>query len=139
MTDDRRWQRRALSGLSVFVALEFILIAPFKFFPEGVFGYPPYSERFAEWGYPPWFAIVVGVWEVAAGLLLLFPRRRFLGATIIVFVLTGAVTTHIVNHDPFRDSISASIHLVLAAVIALAYWPADWREPLSLRAIPSRR
>jgi hypothetical protein len=50
---------------------------------------------------------------------------------LLVFILIGGVTTHIVNHDSRRDSISAPIHLVLAFVVGLAYWLADWREPFA--------
>ncbi len=80
-------------------------------------------------GYPGSFAYVIGAAEILAAVLLLLPRRRFLGATLLVFVLTGAVTTHIVNHNSLGDGVAAPIHLVLAAVMARANGPADWRAP----------
>jgi len=40
------------------------------------------------------------------------------------------VTTHIVNHHPFSESVMAPTRLVIMAAIALATWPADWRELL---------
>lgn len=65
-------------------------------------------------------------------ILLVIPRRRtrFLGAVTLMFVLTGAVTTHIVNHDPAVESWAAPAHLVVMTVIPLAHCPADWRHLL---------
>jgi len=132
MTKELRqeWRRRSLAALCWFVAVELFVFAPFKFYPGGVFGYPSYPEKFARWGYPSWFSFVVGGLEILAAVLLVHPRRRFLGAVILLFVLTGGVTTHIINHDSISDSVAAPVHLVLAAIVALATWPRDWRDPL---------
>src|SRR5437762_3117690 len=124
--------RRLLTGLSWFIAFELFLFAPFKFYPGGVFGYPSYPEKFVHWGYPAWFSYLIGGAEILAAVLLILPRRRFLGAVLLVLILTGAVATHIINHDTLSDSIAAPLHLVLAGVVALANWPSDWREPLAL-------
>jgi uncharacterized membrane protein YphA (DoxX/SURF4 family) len=129
-----RVSRRILTGLSWFVAFELFLFAPFKFYPGGLFDYPSYAEKFVNWGYPAWFAIVIGGAELLSAVLLLMPSRRFLGAVLLVFILTGAVATHIINKDTIGDSIAAPIHLVLGLVVALAYWPADWRDPFRRRA-----
>lgn len=128
------WQRRLLIGVCWFIALELFVFAPFKFYPRGVLDYPSYPEKFVDWGYPAWFSFVVGGGELFAAVMLVLPRRRFLGAVVLVVTLIGAVVTHTVNHDSFADSVSAPVHLVLAVIVALAYWPADWREPLALGA-----
>lgn len=44
--------------------------------------------------------------------------------------LTGAVTTHTVDHDPVVQSWAAPGHLVIMGVLTLANWPADWRDLL---------
>jgi hypothetical protein len=49
----------------------------------------------------------------------------------MLFILTGAIATHILNHDSLTDSIAASIILVLSAIVALATWPGHWREPFA--------
>ncbi len=126
------WRRRLLIGLCWFIALEFFVFAPFKFYPGGVLGWPSYPEKFVAWGYPAWFSFVVGGGELLAAFMLVLPRRRFLGAAVLVIILVGAIATHVINHDSFADSVSAPVHLVLAGVVALAFWPADWREPLAL-------
>jgi hypothetical protein len=70
--------------------------------------------------------------DIVAAVLLLLPRRRFLGAGILVLLMTGAVTTHIVDHDMLADNFSSPVMLVLVSIVALANWPVDWREPLAL-------
>ncbi|WP_330256455.1 hypothetical protein OG874_18965 [Nocardia sp. NBC_00565] len=49
---------------------------------------------------------------------------------MLVLVLTGAVTTHLIDDAPFWQGTSAPIHLVIMMVIALVNWPADWRDVL---------
>jgi uncharacterized membrane protein YphA (DoxX/SURF4 family) len=121
-----RWQWRLATGLCWFIAVEFFFFAPFKFSPVGVLGYPSYFVKFVQWGYPAWFSVVVGACELVAAALLTLPRRRFLGAVILVALMTGAVTTHIVDHNTLADSIAAP-----ASIAALTQWPADWRDPLT--------
>ena len=126
------WQRQLLKGLAWFVAVAYLFFAPFKFSPVGVLGYPSYFVKFVQWGYPAWVSPVVGGVEIVAAVLLFLPRRRFLGAGMLVLLMTGAVTTHIVNHNTLIDSWAAPVMLVLDSIVALANWPADWREPLAL-------
>jgi uncharacterized membrane protein YphA (DoxX/SURF4 family) len=130
MKQTRIFPRRLSTGLCWFIAVEFFLLAPFKFSPVGVLGWPSYFVKFVNWGYPAWFSVVVGACELVAAVLLTLPRRRFLGAVMLVALMTGAVTTHIVDHNTLADSIAAPIELVLAGIAALTHWPADWREPL---------
>ncbi|MFE9656553.1 DoxX family protein [Micromonospora sp. NPDC006431] len=68
------------------------------------------------------FRFVVGTIELVCAVMLLIPNRRFrfTGAAGLVLVLDGAVTTHIVNHDPITQSLAAPSHLLIATVIALA-------------------
>jgi hypothetical protein len=126
------WQRRLLTSLAWFVAVAYLFFAPFKFSPVGVLAYPSYFVKFVQWGYPAWVSPVVGGVELFAAVLLLLPRRRFLGAGMLVLLMTGAVTTHIVNHNALSDSWAAPVMLVLDSMVALANWPAHWRDPLAL-------
>ncbi|MEU4576278.1 DoxX family protein [Nonomuraea sp. NPDC023979] len=129
------------TALYWFIALQFALGAVTKYWPgDTIFG-PAYSVKFADWGYPSWMRFVVGALEGVAAVLLVIPgrRTRFLGATVLMFVLTGAVTTHLVNHDPAVESWAAPTHLVIMGVIALVNWPAHWRAPAPQVAGPARR
>jgi uncharacterized membrane protein YphA (DoxX/SURF4 family) len=127
----RTWQELFVTGLCWFVAVQLLMFGPLKFSPVGFFGYPSYPEKFVAWGYPPWFSFVIGAFEIFAGMMLILPRRRFLGAAVMLFILPGAIATHIINRDSLTDSIAAPIILVLATIVALATWPAHWREPFA--------
>ncbi|WP_220448499.1 DoxX family protein [Nonomuraea mesophila] len=100
--------------------------------------------KFADWGFPPWFRFIVGAIELICAILLVTPseRFRFIGAAGLVFLLTGAVTTHLIDDAPLYEEVSAPIHLVLTAMAALANWPADWKDLIRPRrngdAAPSR-
>ncbi|MFD5411564.1 DoxX family protein [Streptomyces nojiriensis] len=133
--------KRLLTGLCWFLAFEFVLGAVTKFWPGDTIFSSAYSVKFVEWGYPSWMRFVVGVLEGAAAVLLAIPgrRTRFLGATTLMFVLTGAVTTHIVNHDPAVESWAAPTHLLIMGILALANWPADWRDLLWAPTAPTAR
>ena len=114
------------------VAAEFAMGAGAKFWSGiGPFG-SDYAVKFADWGYPSWFRFVVGAIELVCAVALVLPdrRSRFVGAVGLVLVLDGAVTTHLVNHDPWGESVAAPVHLLIAAVFALANWPSDWRDLL---------
>ncbi|WP_412538394.1 DoxX family protein [Longispora sp. K20-0274] len=124
-----------------FLACEFGLGALTKYWPgPTVFG-PAYAEKFVGWGYPAWFRFVVGGLEFAAAVALVIPRRRsrFAAAAGLVLVLVGAVTTHIINHDKVYESVMAPVHLVIMMGIALANWPADWRDLLRARPAALKR
>jgi uncharacterized membrane protein YphA (DoxX/SURF4 family) len=116
-----------LTGLCWFLAAELLILAPLKFYPRGLRGWPPYTTKFRNWGFPSWFSFVVGAGEIFAGIMLLLPSRRFLGAVVMIVILVGAMVTHQINHDKLSDSISAPIHFVLVMIVALSTWPADWR------------
>ncbi|HEX5994645.1 MAG TPA: DoxX family protein [Jiangellales bacterium] len=128
----RVWPQRLMTGVYWFVALEFALGAITKYWPGDTFVGPAYSMKFVDWGYPSWMRFIVGSLEGLSAILLVMPSRRtrFLGATTLVFVLTGAVTTHIINHDGPTESWAAPTYLVITGIIALANWPADWRDLL---------
>jgi hypothetical protein len=121
---------RVRAGLYGFLGFEFFVGFATKFWPGSTFFGPAYSEKFADWGFHPNMRFVVGGLELIAAVLLVIPRResRFLGAAMLVLVLTGAVTTHLIDDAPFWQGTSAPIHLVIMMIVALANWPADWRD-----------
>jgi uncharacterized membrane protein YphA (DoxX/SURF4 family) len=112
-----RWRGRLLTGLSWVLAVEFVVGGLIKLTAQSM------GERFVDWGYPSWLRLVVGVGELVGGALLLSPRRRFVGAALLVVILVGATLTHVVNGDPLSESLSAPLHLVPAATVAWATRP----------------
>ena len=135
----RVWPRLVMTAFYWFLALECLVGAITKYMPGETFYGPPYSVKFVDWGYPSWMRFVVGGLEFISAVLMVVPSRRtrFLGATILVFVLTGAVTTHIVNHNVLFDSFAAPTHLIIMGILALTNWPADWRDVLRAPASPT--
>lgn len=65
-------------------------------------GWPKFSAEsgwgraFAHWGFPNWFRVLVGVIEVAGGLLLLVPRTAVYAAAALAVIMLGAMGTHII-------------------------------------------
>ncbi|MFD0360971.1 DoxX family protein [Nocardia sp. GCM10030253] len=118
-----------------FLGFEFFVGFATKFWPGPTFFGPAYSEKFAEWGLDPNMRFVVGALELIAAVLLVIPRRqtRFVGAAMLVLVLTGAVTTHIIDDGAIYEEVSAPLHLAIMFVVALVNWPADWRAVVPLR------
>ena len=55
---------------------------------------PGMVRRFEAWGYTAEFATVIGVVESRGGLLVLHPKTRRLGASIIAIDMAGAIYTH---------------------------------------------
>ncbi|MEU4542105.1 DoxX family protein [Nonomuraea dietziae] len=141
----RVWPRRLSTILYWYLAVSFFIGFATKFWPGPTFFGPAYSEKFVDWGWPPWMRFVVGTLELVFGLMMIVPRRRvrFIGAAGLVFVLIGAVTTHLIDVAPLYEEVSAPLHLTIMIGVALANWPSDWRDLLhplddrSARAAPS--
>jgi uncharacterized membrane protein YphA (DoxX/SURF4 family) len=53
-------------------------------------------ESFRAWGYPTWFRYAIGLTETLAGVLVLVPATRALGAALIAIEMVGAIGTHVV-------------------------------------------
>lgn len=122
------WRHRVLVALIVWLVVSFTVGAVTKFWPGETFFGPPYSVKFADWGYPAWFRFPVGLGELAAAGALLFPRLRFLAACLLIVITAGGLVTHLVSQDPISESVSAPLHLVLATILAIATRPTDWNE-----------
>ncbi|MFI6595236.1 DoxX family protein [Nonomuraea sp. NPDC050536] len=129
-------RKRLLTGFYWLLAVEFIIGAVTKYWPGPTFFGPAYSVKFVEWGYPSWFRFVIGAVEFICAILLVIPRReyRFLGAAILIVVLTGATLTHLINQNPWWESTSAPTHLAIMLVIAWTSRPPDllaWAKSLT--------
>ncbi|MFC4374827.1 DoxX family protein [Nocardia halotolerans] len=129
------------TGFYWFLALEFFVGFLTKFWPGATFFGPSYAEKFADWGFDPNMRYVVGVIELVCAILLIIPRRqtRFLGAGALVLLLTGAVTTHVIDDAPVYEEVSAPLHLMIMACVAIANWPAEVRELLRWGPAPTER
>ena len=84
-----------------------------------ILGVGGWVAGFAQWGYPPWFRVLIGVVEVSSAALLLVPRLAVLGALGIAVTMVGAVGT-LVSHGGSRRIATPLACLCLALVIGWA-------------------
>jgi putative oxidoreductase len=76
------------------------------------------TQMFARWGYPGWFATLIGVLECVGAVGLLIPgvtRYAILGLTVI---LLGATYTHLANHE----GIQVLRPVIFLAVLWIVWW-----------------
>ena len=99
--------------LSVLLALFFTMMGVPK-----VLGQGGWATRFAAWGYPPWFVVVVGVAELGGALMLLVPQLATLGGCLLALVMLGAVATHLVHGETAR----VLVPLVVCAALTAIAW-----------------
>lgn len=72
-------------------------------------------KRFEAWGYNADFALLIGVLEVLAGLLVLFPKVASYGGLLITMLMGGAIFTHL--NTGIGSALFAIIYLVMALVL----------------------
>jgi uncharacterized membrane protein YphA (DoxX/SURF4 family) len=60
------------------------------------------AEIFTAWGYPAWFALVIGVLELAGAVGLLIPRTTHWAVFGLTGIMLGAVYTHLANGEGFQ-------------------------------------
>ena len=81
-----------------------------------------WARAFAFWHYPVWFRLLIGGLEIAASLLLLWPRTAAYGAAIIIVVMAGGMGTHVViEHRPSRVT-SELLHFIFASIVLAGRW-----------------
>lgn len=80
--------------------------------PPGVFG-------IAELGYPVYFLTIIGIWKILAVIALLIPKYPLLKEWAyagIVFLLTGAIYSHIAVGHAISELIPSGLLLALTAL-----------------------
>lgn len=96
--------------LSTFLAVVFMLSGAMK-----IGGTDTMVGMFENWGYPLWFMTGVGAFEVLCGILLLFPRATFAGSTALLFLMMGAMGTHVLA----AEYAFTAVPLVLAGLLGI--------------------
>ena len=121
MTSQRRGWRIAFDILLWVLSLLLIMVfvrAGWAKFDEA----SGWSKAFAFWGYPVWFRVLIGVLEIGAALLLLWPRTAPYGAAIIIAVMLGGMGTHVLlEHRPSRVT-SELGQLLFASIVLVGRW-----------------
>jgi uncharacterized membrane protein YphA (DoxX/SURF4 family) len=96
--------------------LQILLCALFLMVGTGKFLDPGWARRFARWGYPDGFHLIIGVVEALAGLALLVPRFTAYAAVLLMVVMTGAALTHLTFGET-RQFTSPLVFLVLLSLV----------------------
>lgn len=78
-----------------------------------------WARAFRHWGYPDWFRITIGIAEISAVVLLLLGRTAAFGALLIILVMLGGTTTHLV-FDGGRNVTSELVPLILASIVLVS-------------------
>jgi putative oxidoreductase len=72
------------------------------------------DPMFVHWGYPAWFARLIGCAELGGAALLVLPPTELVGAGVLASVMLGAIATHLVAKEGPR----ALLPLLLLGLIA---------------------
>ena len=79
---------------------------------------------FVNWGYPAWFALVVGAAEVGGAILVLIPRFAFYGATFLAGIMIAAAITLELHRSvpPGWTPRTNLVYLTVLAALAALRW-----------------
>ncbi len=104
--------RRALPVvLRVLLSLGFLAAGLSKFAPQS-----GWEARFAGWGYPAWFVLVIGALEVVGVLGLWVPAVSRYAIGLLALILLGATYTNL-THPPISEAVRPVIFLVVLATL----------------------
>jgi hypothetical protein len=120
------WTGRVLSG---FFAL-FMLGASAA--PK-LLGMPVAEEIMVQLGWPPGYAVMIGVIELTCVVLYLIPRTSLLGAVLMMALLGGAMATKMRVESPLFS------HTLFSIYLGLFMWGGLWlRDPVLRSLFPYR-
>jgi uncharacterized membrane protein YphA (DoxX/SURF4 family) len=87
-----------------------------------------WQDMFVGWGYPAWFALVVGSAEVVGALVLFVPRFASYAASMLIIIMLGAIGT--VSWSTYETELGLGvpiIHIVVLSIILFARRKRRWR------------
>ena len=99
------------------------MLAIILFWFFAINGYPkisgadPVAHQFESWGYTEGFAFFIGCVEVFGAVLVLIPRTAFWGALLLLFILLGAMYTHIIYEPDSLPPGVGSFQLTITLLI----------------------
>jgi putative oxidoreductase len=109
-----RLPKEAVWAIAIFLAVAFVASGVSKL--EGASAVR-WAERFRDWGYPAQARLVVGIFEILAGLGVLIPRWRRAASLVLGALMIGALCTHAL-HAEFPRILPT---LVLGGLASLMY------------------
>ena len=97
--------------LKVLLTLGFLMAGLTKFSSQS-----GWVERFASWGYAPWFVTVIGVLETLGVVGLWIPRLEHYAIGLLTLILLGAAYTN-ATHPPVAAVLRPLAFLLLLAAL----------------------
>jgi hypothetical protein len=92
-------------------------------------GMPVAEETMAALGWPPGYALAIGILELTLVVLYLYPRTSVLGAVLFMGLFGGAMATQIRAGSPLLSHVLFSIYL------GLFMWGGLWLRDPAIRAL----
>ena len=89
----------------------------------------PVVESFNQLGYPPKYALGIGILELLCVVVYVIPRTSVLGAVLLTGYLGGAVATHVRIGSPLFT------HTLFPIYIGLLFWSGLFLREDRLRAL----
>ena len=116
------WAGRIVGGLFALFMLG-ASVAP------KLLGMPVAEQTLAGLGWPPGYAVMIGIIELTCTVLYLIPATSVLGAVIMTGLLGGAIATHIRAGSPLFS------HILFGVYLGLFMWGGLWLRDPGLRAL----
>lgn len=121
-TTSMLWTGRVLTGL-------FALFMLGASVTPKLLGMSVAEETMAQLGWPPGYAFMIGLIELACLVLYLFPRTSLLGAVLMMALLGGAMATQIRAGSPLFS------HVLFSLYLGLFMWGGLWLRDARLRTL----
>ena len=120
------WTGRVLTGVFALFMLG-ASVAP------KLLGMPVAEQTMAQLGWPPGYAMFIGVVELTCVVLYLIPRTSLLGAVLMMALLGGAMATQMRVGSPLFT------HTLFSIYLGLFMWGGLWlRDPVVHSLFPFR-
>ncbi len=100
----------AVTVVGTLLGLWFLLVGSQKFLARTAF-----EGMFADFGLPLWAVPVIGVFELTGAVLVFIPRTAKYGAAVIVAVMVGATSCHLLAGS--GTPVPAIVALLMAAFV----------------------
>ncbi len=106
-----RGLRIAATVVGTLLGLWFLLAGSQKFLSRAAF-----EDMFNDFGLPLWSVPVIGILELLGAVLVFIPRTAMYGAGVIVTVMLGATSCHLLTGA--GSPVGAIVALLMAAFVA---------------------
>lgn len=84
-----------------------------------------WTGMFTEWGYPSWFAFVIGGLEVVGALAFLVPRFATYGGALVATIMGGALFT-LVSNQVDMPLLVPTVNLIVFGAVAFLRRDVRW-------------